>query len=194
MGSTWGPSGSDRTQVSPMMAPWTLLSGTPLYENCWYDPKIIGKMVTYIKCVQNRMICLLPGWTSKQWYYRITISGGEQSPKWFQAVTSTASWILRVLSVMYGYWDIHRVPGILDNAGTIYKCNRFIMLYHYKYNNVNRCIYNCLNTKCDASYNFYRHCYYETGTFLSYYQDTAGQVLSVDHMSIRSSEYIQGPL
>ena len=25
---TWGPSGADRTQVGPMLAPWTLLSGT----------------------------------------------------------------------------------------------------------------------------------------------------------------------
>ena len=28
MGPTWGPSGADRTQVCPMLAPWTLLSGT----------------------------------------------------------------------------------------------------------------------------------------------------------------------
>ena len=27
MGSTWGPSGADRTQMGPMLAPWTLLSG-----------------------------------------------------------------------------------------------------------------------------------------------------------------------
>ena len=27
MGPTWGPSGTDRTQVDPMLAPWTLLSG-----------------------------------------------------------------------------------------------------------------------------------------------------------------------
>ena len=27
IGPTWGPSGADRTQVSPMLAPWTLLSG-----------------------------------------------------------------------------------------------------------------------------------------------------------------------
>ena len=26
-GPTWGPSGADRTQVDPMLAPWTLLSG-----------------------------------------------------------------------------------------------------------------------------------------------------------------------
>ena len=27
MGPTWGPSGADRTQVGPMLAPWTFLSG-----------------------------------------------------------------------------------------------------------------------------------------------------------------------
>ena len=27
MGPTWGPSGADRTQMGPMLAPWTLLSG-----------------------------------------------------------------------------------------------------------------------------------------------------------------------
>ena len=30
MGPTWGPSGADRTQVGPMLAPWTLLSRNPL--------------------------------------------------------------------------------------------------------------------------------------------------------------------
>ena len=28
MGPTWGPRGTDRTQVGPMLAPWTLLSGS----------------------------------------------------------------------------------------------------------------------------------------------------------------------
>ena len=32
MGPTWGPSGADRTQVGPMLAPWTLLSVLLLSE------------------------------------------------------------------------------------------------------------------------------------------------------------------
>ena len=32
MGPTWGPSGADRTQVGPMLAPWTLLSGMTLWQ------------------------------------------------------------------------------------------------------------------------------------------------------------------
>ena len=40
MGPTWGPSGADRTQVSPMMDPWTLLSGWLFHSSifvhcCW---------------------------------------------------------------------------------------------------------------------------------------------------------------
>ena len=31
-GPIWGPPGADRTQVGPVLAPWTLLSGT-----VWYD-------------------------------------------------------------------------------------------------------------------------------------------------------------
>ena len=33
MGPTWGPSGADRTQLGPMLAPWTFLSGYG-YEYC----------------------------------------------------------------------------------------------------------------------------------------------------------------
>ena len=32
MGPTWGSSGADRTQVDPMLAPWTLLSGNIVWE------------------------------------------------------------------------------------------------------------------------------------------------------------------
>ena len=35
MGPTWGPSGADRSQVGPMLAPWTLLSGL---LNLWEHP------------------------------------------------------------------------------------------------------------------------------------------------------------
>ena len=35
MEPTWGPSGADRTQVGPMLAPWTLLSGLPCAYRIW---------------------------------------------------------------------------------------------------------------------------------------------------------------
>ena len=39
MGPTWGPSGADKTQVGPMLAPWTLLSVIMLWKHnttSWY--------------------------------------------------------------------------------------------------------------------------------------------------------------
>ena len=37
MGPTWGPSGADRTQVGPMLAPWTLLSWIASYPSFQAD-------------------------------------------------------------------------------------------------------------------------------------------------------------
>ena len=37
MGPTWGPSGAGRTQVGPMWAPWTLLSGVSLWGETTSD-------------------------------------------------------------------------------------------------------------------------------------------------------------
>ena len=36
MGPTWDPSGADRTQVGPILAQWTLLSGMPIYIRANY--------------------------------------------------------------------------------------------------------------------------------------------------------------
>ena len=58
VGSTWGPSGADRTQVGPMLAPWTLLSG-----NSWF--------VRTIKCLSQHM----PNWYFvKNIEYRMSLS------------------------------------------------------------------------------------------------------------------------
>ena len=40
MGPTWGPSGADRTQLGPMLAPWNLLSG--------YTSQRTGPSLVYI--------------------------------------------------------------------------------------------------------------------------------------------------
>ena len=42
MGPTWGPSGADRTQVGPMFAPWTLLSGCWCPDFSWWYPGSLG--------------------------------------------------------------------------------------------------------------------------------------------------------
>ena len=49
MGPTWGPPGADRTQVGPMLDPWTLLSGIALHM-------CVLLYVVLLMCVQ--VICL----------------------------------------------------------------------------------------------------------------------------------------
>ena len=41
MGPTWGPSGADRTQVGPMLAPWTLLSGWFQWCGAWLSKRTV---------------------------------------------------------------------------------------------------------------------------------------------------------
>ena len=45
MGSTWGPPGSCRPQMGPMLAPWTLLSG-------------YGNINVYLRCSLTHSMCL----------------------------------------------------------------------------------------------------------------------------------------
>ena len=52
MGPTWGPSGADRTQVGPMLAPWTLLSG--MFFNCKYFGEWLIACLAHIQQISSR--------------------------------------------------------------------------------------------------------------------------------------------
>ena len=54
MGPTWVPSGADRTQVGPMLAPWTLLSGWVLFS---YVMVILSSVSGFMWS-----ICPYPSW------------------------------------------------------------------------------------------------------------------------------------
>ena len=58
MWPTWGPSGANRTQVGPMLAPWTLLSG--YCPNSHSKLPITGLIWGYWLWVQNLGPILLP--------------------------------------------------------------------------------------------------------------------------------------
>ena len=47
MGTTWGPSGADRTQVGPMLAPWKLRSGNSKYTLPSYQ-YVLNMNVTFL--------------------------------------------------------------------------------------------------------------------------------------------------
>ena len=61
MGPTWGPSGADRTQMGPMLAPWSLLSGTPyptreyeIWGSCC-DIIYRSECLTHYRCSHDRI-------------------------------------------------------------------------------------------------------------------------------------------
>ena len=58
MGPTWGPSGADRTQLGPILSPWTLPPGlvTEIYCGCIYWIFLIHISVTLIVISPN--VCL----------------------------------------------------------------------------------------------------------------------------------------
>ena len=61
MGPSWGPSGADRTQVGPMSAPWTLLSGMMLFD-AWVhlgSPGNATSDVQWRKTLNYKLIILL---------------------------------------------------------------------------------------------------------------------------------------
>ena len=92
MGPIWGPSGADRTQVGPMLAPWTLQSGTitnitppshvdcminksvvirivigyPVYQSITYDPRTVNSLVPGEVAVISKEQSLIT-------YYRISL-------------------------------------------------------------------------------------------------------------------------
>ena len=54
MGPTWGPSGADRPQVGPILAPWTLLSGITHQAHCSiYIETHLKSFLPQMKCLWN---------------------------------------------------------------------------------------------------------------------------------------------
>ena len=56
MGPRWDPSGADRTQVGPMLAPWTLLSGYLIalgkcHRTSFGDSHVKDKMIMRLSCL-----------------------------------------------------------------------------------------------------------------------------------------------
>ena len=74
MGPTWGPTGTDKTQVGPVLAPWTLLSGLlHLTRNHWYDYSAMPQ--TELISVTKRDNCCFTATPNDRrdiWNYRST--------------------------------------------------------------------------------------------------------------------------
>ena len=73
MGPTWGPPGPCRTQMSPMLAPWTLLSGYTCPPSCVIVHTItlllgvLGEASFTYTTVRSctKSLCMTVGWTTQ---------------------------------------------------------------------------------------------------------------------------------
>ena len=86
MGRTWGPSGADRTQVGPMLAPWTLLSEVLATTVLSTRSDSYSKPLTHWGRVTH--ICVS----------KLTINGADNdlSPVWCQAIIWTNAGMLLI--------------------------------------------------------------------------------------------------
>ena len=66
-GPTWGPSGADRTQVGPMLDPWTLLSGIMHAYDEWHQAR-----VSMLHCIWN-----IARNINRIWFYQIKLYSDE---------------------------------------------------------------------------------------------------------------------
>ena len=72
MGPTWGPSGADRTQVSPMLSPWTFLSG--LYLHLYMILPVSGLfMTTHCPLFTINQLWRPPGNEINIWHERLGV-------------------------------------------------------------------------------------------------------------------------
>ena len=117
-GATWGPSGADRTQVGPMLAPWTLLSWYIVRK---YFPRIeelTGAGERNLKSMDRHMAsyqvvhsimhindCV---W-GPNWIYAVLGLGNGLAPKRRQSVTRTndgpMNWPIYITKLRYGDMD-----------------------------------------------------------------------------------------
>ena len=70
MGPSWGPTGADRTQVDPMLAPWTLLSGGDCEGDVEHIPKIMhigGALLWFAVVLYNPFYPYLSGLLYGHW-------------------------------------------------------------------------------------------------------------------------------
>ena len=104
MGPTWGPSGADRTQVGPMLAPWTLLSG----QSCNYVESDCRKCM--LGC------CLFQ--TSISWMLLISPSTSAVHKHELFAVTEwlAQSWFhLLPHHLSFITWGLNKMAAILQS-------------------------------------------------------------------------------
>ena len=112
MRSTWGPPGSCRPQMGPMMAPWTLLSGLVLTWRNFY-------CANYCRILPNNLVhgshwVLL--WFRNGCSYSQSQQTVQKSCAYFMVYTAfQAIWVYRVCSLARWSTALNNAPTLLCN-------------------------------------------------------------------------------
>ena len=117
MGPTWGPSGVDRTQVGPMLAPWTFLF-QKLYngEDCIYVYIVVSISWAFVRSIH---INLLISWgLGDQWLLTIMVLKAEYY------------WIIRGITRLQMYMQRHATILCMINSTLSSMGNDFLCPYH----------------------------------------------------------------
>ena len=90
MGPTWGPPGSRRPQMGPMLSPWTLLSGRILllldiYQ--YFSPVLIYSDIQHYICVRHNTLL-------QCWKLGIIFTGPTGNSPWSFTVTVRCSYVI----------------------------------------------------------------------------------------------------
>ena len=136
VGPTWGPSGADRTQVGPMLAPWTLLSRRAFLITGLIMRGIQG----YLSMYKITVVCLCHAYESLshpyefawvfmsyRWLSKPSIWDDNSMPMWYGCVTKSSVWYNYTVVMLYGLvnkspvWDYNSVYVI-----RIYKLIRYL--------------------------------------------------------------------
>ena len=71
MRPTWGPPGDNRTQVGPMLAPWTLLSGMAFPMHAFYEGNLLIRS-QYCRALIYYLLAWANSWTKSCWWSQIS--------------------------------------------------------------------------------------------------------------------------
>ena len=111
MGPTWGPSGADRTQVGPMLAPWTLLSGLLCHDDIKTWKCISGREGTKgfsLQRTTNAELWFSSCWTNSQsyWCFEVPWLGLQRYIRIFTLFVNMKSWYIFVIHHLYIWMQI----------------------------------------------------------------------------------------
>ena len=93
----WGPSGADRTQVGPMLVPWTLLSGTRVKTTCVMKSLPMSICTVNCLCTLNSIVFNTSTRTPGFLKHIGLIARRNTSRAWYMYARSSLSWF---------YWKI----------------------------------------------------------------------------------------